>query len=107
MARIAGGDAAALGELYDRYGRTVFGFLYRLLGTPEPAEEVAARGAAASRDTSARPEASAAATNPMPPAVISATTVSTAGSTKVVIRAIRRSRVLCLRAMRNPISCNR
>lgn len=41
MARIAQGDAAALGELYDRYGRTVFGVLYRLLGMPEPAEEVA------------------------------------------------------------------
>lgn len=41
MARIAGGDAAALGELYDRYGRIVFGVLYRTLGSPEPAEEVA------------------------------------------------------------------
>lgn len=41
MARIAAGDAAALGELYDRYGRVVFGVLYRLLGSPEPAEEVA------------------------------------------------------------------
>ena len=41
MARIAARDAAALGELYDRYGRTVFGVLYRLLGAPEPAEEVA------------------------------------------------------------------
>ncbi len=41
MARIAQGDAAALGELYDRYGRTVFGVLYRRLGAPEPAEEVA------------------------------------------------------------------
>ena len=41
VARIARGDATALGELYDRYGRTVFGVLYRLLGTPEPAEEVA------------------------------------------------------------------
>ena len=41
MARIAGGDPAALGELYDRHGRTVFGVLYRMLGAPEPAEEVA------------------------------------------------------------------
>ena len=40
LARIAGGDPAALGELYDRYGRVVFGVLYRLLGSPEPAEEV-------------------------------------------------------------------
>ena len=40
MARIAGGDPLALGELYDRYGRTVFGILYRLLGSAEPAEEV-------------------------------------------------------------------
>ena len=41
MDRIARGDAAALGELYDRYGRTVFGVLYRTLGAAEPAEEVA------------------------------------------------------------------
>ena len=41
LARIAAEDAAALGELYDRYGRVVFGVLYRLLGVPEPAEEVA------------------------------------------------------------------
>lgn len=40
LARIAGGDPVALGELYDRYGRVVFGVLYRLLGSPEPAEEV-------------------------------------------------------------------
>ena len=40
VVRIAARDAAALGELYDRYGRTVFGVLYRLLGAPEPAEEV-------------------------------------------------------------------
>ena len=39
--RIAGQEAAALAELYDRYGRVVFGVLYRLLGAPEPAEEVA------------------------------------------------------------------
>ncbi len=41
VSRIARGDPVALGELYDRYGRTVFGVLYRLLGAPEPAEEVA------------------------------------------------------------------
>ena len=40
LTRIAAGDADALGELYDRYGRVVFGVLYRLLGAPEPAEEV-------------------------------------------------------------------
>src|SRR5437764_9175 len=40
VARIARGDPEALGELYDRYGRTVFGVLYRILGAPEPAEEV-------------------------------------------------------------------
>src|SRR5436305_12570736 len=40
VARIARGDAEALGELYDRYGRTIFGVLYRILGAPEPAEEV-------------------------------------------------------------------
>ena len=39
--RIAAGDPDALGELYDRYGRVVFGVLYRLLGVPEAAEEVA------------------------------------------------------------------
>ena len=38
--RIAGGDAEALGELYDRYGRTAFGMLYRMLPGPEAAEEV-------------------------------------------------------------------
>ena len=41
VARIARGDPAALGELYDRHGRTVFGALYRMLGAPEAAEEVA------------------------------------------------------------------
>ena len=40
LARIAERDPAALVELYDRYGRTVFGVLFRMLGTPEPAEEV-------------------------------------------------------------------
>lgn len=35
------GDATALGELYDRYGRVVFGMVYAMLGSPETAEEVA------------------------------------------------------------------
>jgi RNA polymerase sigma-70 factor (ECF subfamily) len=39
--RIARGDADALGELYDRYGRVAFGVLYRMLPGPEAAEEVA------------------------------------------------------------------
>ena len=39
--RIAGGDADALGLLYDRYGRLAFGVLYRMLPGPEAAEEVA------------------------------------------------------------------
>jgi RNA polymerase sigma-70 factor (ECF subfamily) len=39
--RIAAGDAEALGELYDRYGRVAFGVLYRMLPGPEAAEEVA------------------------------------------------------------------
>jgi RNA polymerase sigma-70 factor (ECF subfamily) len=41
MSRVAGGDADALGELYDQYGRLVFGVIYRMLGSPESAEEVA------------------------------------------------------------------
>lgn len=40
MIRVARGDADALGELYDHYGRVVFGVLYRMLGSPESAEEV-------------------------------------------------------------------
>jgi len=36
-----GGDADALGELYDRYGRVAFGVLYRCSPGPEAAEEVA------------------------------------------------------------------
>jgi RNA polymerase sigma-70 factor (ECF subfamily) len=40
LERIASGDAEALGDLYDRYGRTVFGVLYGMLPTPEAAEEV-------------------------------------------------------------------
>ncbi len=39
--RIAAGDAEALGELYDRYGRVAFGMVYRMLPGPEAAEEVA------------------------------------------------------------------
>jgi RNA polymerase sigma-70 factor (ECF subfamily) len=39
--RIAAGDAEALGELYDRYGRVAFGVVYRMLPGPEAAEEVA------------------------------------------------------------------
>src|SRR3989442_15469988 len=39
--RIAEGDAEALGELYDRYGRGAFGVLYRMLPGPQAAEEVA------------------------------------------------------------------
>ncbi len=39
--RIAAGNADAFGELYDRYGRVMFGVLYRMLGSPEVAEEVA------------------------------------------------------------------
>ncbi len=41
LARIAQRDADALGQLYDRYGRVLFGVLYRMLGSPEAAEEVA------------------------------------------------------------------
>ena len=40
VGRIARGDAEALGELYDRYGRVAFGMLYRMLPSPEAAEEV-------------------------------------------------------------------
>jgi RNA polymerase sigma-70 factor (ECF subfamily) len=41
LRRVAEGDADALGMLYDRYGRVVFGILYQMLGSPEVAEEVA------------------------------------------------------------------
>ncbi len=41
MSRVAAGDADALGALYDHYGRVVFGVIYRMLGSPESAEEVA------------------------------------------------------------------
>lgn len=40
LERIASGDAKALGDLYDRYGRPLFGMLYRMLPSPEAAEEV-------------------------------------------------------------------
>ena len=40
LERVAKGDADALGALYDRYGRVVFGVLYQMLGSPEAAEEV-------------------------------------------------------------------
>jgi len=40
LRRIAAGDAEALGELYDRYGRVAFGVLRRMLGSPEVAEEI-------------------------------------------------------------------
>jgi RNA polymerase sigma-70 factor (ECF subfamily) len=40
VARCAAGDADALGLLYDRYGRVVFGVLHALLPSPEAAEEV-------------------------------------------------------------------
>ena len=41
IARIAAGDAGALGELYDRYARVIFGVVYRIVESPEAAEEVA------------------------------------------------------------------
>ena len=40
LARLVTGEADALAELYDRYGRTVVAVLYRMLPTPEAAEEV-------------------------------------------------------------------
>ena len=40
MTRIAAGDPEALGDLYDRYGRVVFGVLYRMLGDAQASEEV-------------------------------------------------------------------
>jgi len=40
VARVAARDADALGDLYDRYGRMVFGVLRALLPNPEAAEEV-------------------------------------------------------------------
>lgn len=41
LQRVAAGDADALGTLYDRYARVLFGVVYRMLGSPETAEEVA------------------------------------------------------------------
>ena len=38
--RVAARDPDALGELYDRYGRVVHAIAYRMLGTPDAAEEV-------------------------------------------------------------------
>lgn len=40
LERIASGDADALGDLYDRYGRPLFGMLYGMVPSPEAAEEV-------------------------------------------------------------------
>jgi RNA polymerase sigma-70 factor (ECF subfamily) len=40
VARVADGDGAALGALYDRYGRTLFSLAYRILGDGDDAEEV-------------------------------------------------------------------
>lgn len=40
LARLASRESDALAELYDRYGRTVFAVLYRMLPDPEAAEEV-------------------------------------------------------------------
>lgn len=40
LEQVADGDADALGTLYDRYGRVVFGVAYRMLSLPEAAEEV-------------------------------------------------------------------
>lgn len=42
LARIATGDQAALGDLYDRYVRILLGLAYRILGSSEEAEEVVA-----------------------------------------------------------------
>jgi len=39
VARVAGGDAVALRELYDRYGKVVYSFAYRLTGDATLAEE--------------------------------------------------------------------
>lgn len=40
MERIVGRDAAAIGELYDRHNRLIFGLLLRILGQRSDAEEV-------------------------------------------------------------------
>ncbi len=39
VARVAGGDTEALRELYDRYGRIVYGMTYRVTKDPQLAEE--------------------------------------------------------------------
>jgi RNA polymerase sigma-70 factor (ECF subfamily) len=39
VARVAGGDAVALRELYDRYGRVVYSFAYRLTSDATLSEE--------------------------------------------------------------------
>lgn len=40
IARVAGGDPAALEQLYDRYSRVVFSFALRIVGDPQVAEEI-------------------------------------------------------------------
>ena len=40
IARVASGDEAALGELYDRYGRAIFSLARQLTGSERDAEEV-------------------------------------------------------------------
>jgi RNA polymerase sigma-70 factor (ECF subfamily) len=40
VARIATGDAASLGALYDRYGRLTFGLAYRMLADGPSAEDI-------------------------------------------------------------------
>ena len=45
VARIAGGDERALGELYDRHVPLVYAMAYRVLGERADAEEAAAEAA--------------------------------------------------------------
>lgn len=40
LGSVAAGDEEALAQLYDRYGRVLFGLAHRMLGDPEGAEEV-------------------------------------------------------------------
>ena len=40
VARVAAHDAGALAELYDRYSRPVYSYLYRVCGDPQTAEEL-------------------------------------------------------------------
>lgn len=40
LARLAGGDQSAVGELYDRYGRQVYSLAFRMLGEAAAAEDV-------------------------------------------------------------------